>query len=167
LQNTDRLTLVASFSARLTYSARRFVWVKHLLVAVLYFGYTSAVKIAKRAIVFAVVMGATVPAQPPFRVGGLALDAPPKLSGDCGKSTRVHYSGRINATGPGDVTYEWIRSDNAKAPAKTLHFSHSGPLPITYDWSVKGSATGWVAFRILSPNPIQSNKVPFRINCRY
>jgi hypothetical protein len=97
----------------------------------------------------------------------LALDSPPKLSGDCGKLTRVHYSGRINATGPGDVTYEWIRSDNAKAPVQTLHFSHSGPLPVTYDWSMKGSATGWVAFRILSPNPIQSNKVPFRINCRY
>jgi hypothetical protein len=101
-----------------------------------------------------------------FRVGGLALDTPPKLSGNCATSTRVHFSGRINATGPGEVAYQWIRSDHATAPVLLLMFLKSGPLPVTYDWNVKGSAKGWAAFKILSPNSIQSNKAEFQINCR-
>jgi hypothetical protein len=105
-------------------------------------------------------------AQQPFKVG-IALDAPPRLSGDCGKATQVHFSGRINATAPGEVVYQWVRSDNASAPQQRLNFTKPGPLPITYTWSIKGSATGWVAFKIISPNPIESRKVDFRINCRY
>lgn len=106
-------------------------------------------------------------AQPPFRVGGVALDSPPRLFGDCGTSTRVYFSGRINATGAGDVTYYWVRSDRATTPQQMLHLSHSGPLPVSFDWNIKGSATVWVGFRVLSPNQVQSDKVSFRINCRY
>jgi hypothetical protein len=124
------------------------------------------VKTAYRLIALTALTAGTQ-AQPPFRVGGLALDSPARLSGDCGKSTRVHFSGRINATGAGDVTYQWVRSDNANTPVKTLHFSHSGPLPVSDDWNIKGFATGWEAIRVLSPNQVESNKVSFRINCRY
>lgn len=104
-------------------------------------------------------------AQPP-RVGGLALDAPPFISGSCQAGTRVHFTGRINATGPLVVTYEWLRSDHASSPVRTLRFTRRGPLTITNNWVVRGPASGWMAFRILSPTQIESRKVEFRVNCR-
>ncbi|HEV2687317.1 MAG TPA: hypothetical protein VGV35_02150 [Bryobacteraceae bacterium] len=106
---------------------------------------------------------AAAAAQP--RVGGLALDDPPQRFGNC-NPTRLHFNGRINATGPMDVTYQWIRSDNASAPIKVLHFVRSGPLTINYDWTIRGSAKGWVAFKIISPQQIESRHVAFTINCR-
>jgi hypothetical protein len=98
------------------------------------------------------------------RVGGLALDDPPQLFGNC-NPTRVHFNGRINATGPLDVTYTWIRSDHAQAPTHVLHFTRSGPLTINYDWTLKGNASGWVTFKILAPLQKESNPVRFEVNC--
>jgi hypothetical protein len=97
------------------------------------------------------------------RVGGLALD-PPQMIGHC-NPTRVHFTGRINATGPLVVTYTWERSDHAQSPIRTLRFNRSGPLPISNDWSFKNSASGWMAFKILSPQQLESNKVSFRVDC--
>src|SRR5689334_9954378 len=104
----------------------------------------------------------TAAAQP--RVGGLALDDPPQLFGNC-NPTRVHFTGRINATGPMDVTYVWIRSDNASAPPRVLHFTRSGPLTINYDWTLRGPANGWVGFRVLAPQQLESRHVGFKVNC--
>ncbi len=117
-----------------------------------------------KIIVLTAILMAATSAQPRFRVGGLALDSPPQLIGHC-NPTRVHFNGRINATGPGEVTYEWIRSDHSSAPVRTIRFDRPGPRTITYDWSIRGRASGWVAFRILSPNRVESNKVPFRVDC--
>lgn len=102
-------------------------------------------------------------AQQPFKVG-IALDSPPQLIGNC-NPTRVHFSGRINATAPGVATFQWIRSDNSSSPVRTLRFDRPGPLPITYDWVLRGSHTGWVAFKVLSPNTIESRRVNFRVDC--
>ena len=102
--------------------------------------------------------------QPAFKVG-IAIDSPPTLSGNC-HPTRVHFSGRINATAPGEATYQWVRSDNAQTPVLTLRFSKPGPLPVSYDWSLSKSATGWVAFRVLSPNQAETKKVGFRLKLR-
>lgn len=98
------------------------------------------------------------------RVGGLALDEPPQLFGNC-NPTRVHFNGRINATGPLDVTYTWIRSDSAQTPTHVLHFTRSEPLTINYDWTLRGSASGWVAFKILAPQQLESKHVGFRVDC--
>ena len=105
----------------------------------------------------------TASPQPPFKVG-IALDAPPSIEGNC-HQTRVHFSGRINATGPGEVQYQWVRSDNGNAPVKTLHFSHRGPLPISYDWNLSRSFSGWVAFKIIYPNPAETRHVQFSASC--
>jgi hypothetical protein len=113
----------------------------------------------------AALLALSAAAQPP-RVGGLALDAPPAMSGNCQAGTHVHFRGRINATGPLVVTYEWLRSDHATSPVRTLRFTRPGPLTITNDWVVRGSASGWMAFRILSPRQNESRKVEFRVNCR-
>ena len=101
--------------------------------------------------------------QQPFKVG-IALDAPPQLIGNC-NPTRVHFTGRVNATAPGVATYQWIRSDNSTSPVQTIRFAKPGPLTITYDWILRKSFSGWVAFRVLSPNPIESKKVSFQLGC--
>jgi hypothetical protein len=112
-------------------------------------------------VALAALIVSSVTGQPPSRVGGLALDAPATI-GNC-PNTRVHVTGRINATGPLDVTYQWIRSDHSQAPVKTLHFDKKGPLTINYDWSHRGSASGWVAFKVLAPNPLESKHVSFSV----
>lgn len=84
--------------------------------------------------------------------------------GNC-HPTHVHFKGRINATGPGEVQYQWVRSDNGNAPVRTLRFTHPGPLPISYDWNFSRGFSGWVAFRIIYPNPIESRHVPFSVSC--
>jgi len=101
--------------------------------------------------------------QPPFKVG-FALDPQPQITGNC-HPTRVHFSGRINATAPGEATYQWVRSDNAQTPVHTLRFDKPGPLPITFDWNLSGNFSGWAAFRVLSPNQGESKKVQFQVNC--
>jgi hypothetical protein len=111
----------------------------------------------------AVLLAGAASGQAPPRVGGLALD-PPQMFGHC-NPTRVHFTGRINATGPLVVTYTWVRSDHAQSPVRTLQFRGRGPLPISNDWSLKGSASGWMAFKILSPQQLESNKVDFRVDC--
>ena len=98
------------------------------------------------------------------RVGGLALDEPPQLIGNC-HPTRVHFNGRINATGPLNVTYVWIRSDHSSAPPRVLHFTRPGPLTINYDWSLSKSFSGWVAFKVLAPQQLESRHVGFMLNC--
>lgn len=106
---------------------------------------------------------AAVNGQPPFKVG-LELDAPPTITGNC-SPTRVHFTGRINGTGPGEATFEWVRSDHAASQPHTLRFTKAGPLPVTYDWMLRKGYSGWVALRVLSPIQIESRKVEFQVNC--
>src|ERR1700675_3061770 len=115
-----------------------------------------------RALLVAALLMVGANGQPAFKVG-FAIDSPPTMSGNC--PTRVHFSGRINATAPGEATYQWVRSDNAQAPVHTLRFSKPGPLPITFDWSLSKSYSGWVAFRVMSPNQGETKKAVFRVNC--
>lgn len=110
----------------------------------------------------AILFAGTLAAQP--KVGGLALDDPPQYYGNC-NAMRVHFNGRINATGPMDVTYQWVRSDNARTPRQVLHFVRSGPLTVNFDWTVRGKSSGWVALKILSPQQLQSRQVGFATNC--
>jgi hypothetical protein len=114
------------------------------------------------ALLVTALFAATVAAQP--RVQAVALDDPPQLFGTC-NPTRVHFTGRINATGPMDVNYQWIRSDNAAAQTQVLHFIRAGQLTINYDWTVGGNSTGWVALRILPPQQLESKHVAFHGNC--
>jgi hypothetical protein len=104
----------------------------------------------------------TANSQPPFKVG-IAVDEP-AISGNC-HPTRVHFTGRINATAPGEVQYQWVRSDHADVPVRTLRFTRPGPVPVSFDWSLSRSANGWVALKILYPNRIESRHAQFSVAC--
>ena len=116
-----------------------------------------------RLVILAALLLTAAIAQQPFKVG-IALDSPPQLIGNC-NPTRVHFSGRINATTPGVASYQWIRSHNSTSPVQTLRFVKPGPVTVSYDWMLRKSYSGWVALKVLSPNPIESGKVSFRLDC--
>jgi hypothetical protein len=103
-------------------------------------------------------------AQPPFKVG-LALDSPPQISGNC-HPTRVHFSGRLNATAPGVAQYQFVRSDKANAPVRTMKFAKPGPQIVTYDWMISKTFNGWVALKLVSPMTAETHHVEFQVSCR-
>ena len=104
----------------------------------------------------------TADSQRPFKVG-IAVDEP-SMAGNC-HPTRVHFTGRINATAPGEVQYQWVRSDNATVPVRTLRFTRPGPLPVSFDWALSKNFNGWVALKIIYPNPIESRHAGFSVAC--
>jgi hypothetical protein len=93
-----------------------------------------------------------------------ALDDPPRITGHCHPS-RVHFTGRITATGAGAVRYAWVRSDKPSTATFPLKFDKPGSLPVTYDWIVQGPAHGWVVLHVISPESVHSEKVKFEVNC--
>jgi hypothetical protein len=105
----------------------------------------------------------TASPQPPFRVG-IAIDSPPAVMGNC-HPTVVRFTGRINATAPGEAQYQWVRSDGADTPVRTQRFTRPGPLAISYSWNLTRSYRGWMAFRIIYPNQAETRHVEFSVSC--
>jgi hypothetical protein len=93
------------------------------------------------------------------------LDSPPTLTGNC-NPTRVHFVAHLTATGPGKVTYVWLRSDKGASAVQNLAFGKAGPLPVGYDWLVRARTSGWVSLKVLTPALQQSRKVAFEVTCR-
>jgi hypothetical protein len=87
------------------------------------------------------------------------------MTGNC-QPTRVHFAARLTATGPGRVTYVWLRSDKGASAVQSLQFGKAGPLPVSYDWLVRARTSGWVSLKVLTPAPQQSRKVSFAVTCR-
>jgi hypothetical protein len=113
---------------------------------------------------FSVLRLAAAHAQPPFKVA-LALDSPPQISGNC-HPTRVHFSGRLNATAPGVAQYQFVRSDNSTAPVRTMKFAQAGLQIVTYDWMLSKPFSGWVALKLVSPMTAETHHVEFQVSCR-
>jgi hypothetical protein len=95
----------------------------------------------------------------------ITLDSPPTITGNC-NPTRVHFAAHLTATGPGKVTYVWLRSDKGSSAVQTVEFSKSGPVPVSYDWLARSRISGWVALKVLTPVAQQSRKVNFEVTCR-
>jgi hypothetical protein len=95
----------------------------------------------------------------------VTIDSPPTTTGNC-NPTRVHFAAHLTATGPGKITYVWLRSDKGTSAVQTLAFSKAGPLPVSYDWLVRARTNGWVSLKVLTPAPEQSRKVSFEVTCR-
>jgi hypothetical protein len=99
----------------------------------------------------------------------VTIDSPPTITGDC-HPTRVHFAAHLTATGPGKVTYVWLRSDHGASAVQTLvfkpEFGKAGPLPVSYDWLVRAHTSGWVSLKVLTPATQESRKVSFEVTCR-
>jgi len=91
---------------------------------------------------------------------------PTSFKGECPKM--FTFTGKITSDSPGVVKYKWIRSDNANAPEQTISFRAPGTQTVTTTWTLGGPGmtyNGWEAIRILSPNPMTSNRAAFTLDC--
>ena len=115
----------------------------------------------RKLLLFAV---ALVPllAQAP-KVDLIHLDPQPSISGGC--PAKVHFTGRIRATGPLDVTYQWLRSDGSHTEHQ-MHFARPGSQNIATDWNLNTTINGWMQLVILEPKRMQTAKANFSVNCK-
>ena len=95
----------------------------------------------------------------------ITLDPGPAITGNC-NPTRVHFAAHLTATGPGKVTYVWLRSDKGASAVQTIEFPKAGPQPVSYDWLVRTKMSGWVALKVLTPAGQQSRRISFDVTCR-
>jgi hypothetical protein len=90
------------------------------------------------------------------------LDSSPAI--DAGCPAKVHFSGRIETTGPLEVSYQWLRSDGGHANA-TLRFAKAESKDVNYTWTLSQHLSGWVQLVILSPSKEQTAKSNFTVDC--
>lgn len=130
----------------------------HLVSVGLRRGYWAVVMIASM----------TVPAFAQPKVTAVTLAAnPTNYSGPCPGT--IKFFGKISAKGKGAVTYQFFRSDGATGPVMTVVFDGPGSKEVSTTWTLGGAAlptyAGWEAVRILSPNPMESNRAAFKLTC--
>ena len=104
---------------------------------------------------------APVLAQGP-KVDLIHLDPQPAISGGC--PAKVHFTGRIRATGPLEVTYQWLRSDGSHTDY-TIQFARASQKAIATDWAISKNYSGWMQLVILAPARLQTIKANFSVNC--
>ena len=104
---------------------------------------------------------APVLAQGP-KVDLIHLDSQPAISGGC--PAKVHFTGRIRATGPLEVTYQWLRSDGSHTE-HTIQFARTSQKPIATDWAISKNYSGWMQLVVLAPTRLQTIKANFSVNC--
>jgi hypothetical protein len=96
------------------------------------------------------------------KVDLIHLDPQPSISGGC--PAKVHFTGRIRTNGPMEVTYEWLRSDGSHTE-HTLNFQRAMTHPVSIDWNLSKTMSGWMQLVILSPRRMQTVKANFSVNC--
>lgn len=83
--------------------------------------------------------------------------------------TTVGFGGFIRASGPGIVTYRFIRSDGATSAPKALRFEKASYAEVRTTWKLGGAGSSseerWVAIKILSPTELESNHARFMVLC--
>jgi hypothetical protein len=110
-------------------------------------------------------------ATPAFRVTAVELKAEQaKITGPC--PATVKFSGLIHASGSGQVSYVFVRSDGITSPVRTVNFSGSGTQAVSDVWTPGDAADlssfdGWETLKVLSPNELESGREEgsFSITC--
>jgi len=74
------------------------------------------------------------------------------------------------AGGAGKVTYSIVRGDGVTSPVETISFAAAGSQDVRTSWTLgradlSRNYTSWVALRILSPQPLESEKINFSADC--
>jgi hypothetical protein len=107
------------------------------------------------------------------KIGVTMMKAQPETySGTC--PTAITFKGHIAAAGmisvskPVTVKYVFVRSDGVTGPEQTVTFTKQGAQTVSNTWHIGGpgfSTSGWQAIRIISPDPKESKKANFTLNC--
>ena len=85
-----------------------------------------------------------------------------------GHSDCPQVTAHVTTNGPGDVTYQWKRSDGANAPFYPLHFNSAGTLDVTTNWALGHTWEGtefWLGLYIDDPNHQQFGQKSFTDAC--
>lgn len=115
---------------------------------------------------------ATAPTARDFQVTGVEFAAEQsQYAGPC--PLTVKFSGRIKASGTGQVTYTFVRSDGTTSSVHTMDFSGDGEQPVSDTWTLGtterlASHTGWQKLKVLSPNVVEtsSESGAFSVECQ-
>jgi hypothetical protein len=98
-------------------------------------------------------------------VSGLALNS--QVTGTCPSKTVV-FKGSFTSTGPVTITYQWIKGTAKRETiGKPLQekFTTGGKHSIETTWPISGSFSGWMAYKIVKPVSLQSNRASFTVKC--
>jgi hypothetical protein len=77
----------------------------------------------------------------------------------------VQLNGTITTSGPAEVKYTWLSSDNSTWPEKTINFTKAEMQKVTETWQLGKTYTGWVQLKVVSPNSLLSNRANFKVTC--
>ncbi|HEU4435772.1 MAG TPA: hypothetical protein VFR51_20465, partial [Pyrinomonadaceae bacterium] len=114
-------------------------------------------------------VGNNAAAKQDFRVVSASLEASPTTSVTC--PALVTFKGKIEATDKGRVKYTWSYSDGASGPDGFVDFEGPGVKYVETTWRL-GDPTilphydGFAMLKILSPNPYESNRAKFTVDCK-
>lgn len=114
-----------------------------------------------KGLLLLIAAASTVLAQGP-RVHLIHLDPHPEINGGC--PARLHFTGHIEATGPMEVQYAWVRSDGSQTE-HTLRFARATSLNVSTNWSIDRRYSGWMQLVILSPSRMQTARSTFHVDC--
>lgn len=79
----------------------------------------------------------------------------------------IRFSAQVSVfSGPTTVRYHWVRSDGAVTDPAAVTFSGSGRRTVTTSWLPRGTFSGWLELRVLSPAVATSNRVNFSVSCQ-
>ena len=113
-------------------------------------------------------VGAQGAAAPPAVVTSVVVKISTiNYQGSC--PAKLTFTGTINTTGVprGPITYQWIRSDNAKSPKRTVTMTGT-TVTVTEKWQVGRSGEHmrlWARLQVLAPTAITSNQADGEVLC--
>lgn len=93
----------------------------------------------------------------------------PNFSGNC--PYEYFFSGSIEVNKPGNVEYNWIRSDGSSTPVETLNFTEPGKKEIQSTWNLgdvgEEYTNYWQQLKVIAPNEgeMLSEKSVFNLRC--
>jgi len=84
--------------------------------------------------------------------------------------TTITFNGTITLTsGSAQVTYRFLRSDQAVSPAQTLTFEAPATKQVSTQWRLGAAGartTGWQAIQVTEPVSLQSDRAEFSLMCQ-
>ncbi|MFG1962097.1 hypothetical protein [Nonomuraea sp. NPDC049028] len=110
----------------------------------------------------------TRPEQRPLASVTDARVTPVQYEGPCNKPLDFVFRADLAVTQPTEVIYQWERSDGTKIPGQVV-LSRDLTTTLEHTWKVTdlvNISQGSARLRVLTPNAVATDSVPFRIICR-